>query len=189
MKGFTFYISYFDVAQELETPEEQGEFYRAIADYMFANKDREAELSWHVRVCFKAVKANLKTSKKRAKAAAKREQIESKTQSNGNQNAIKRQSKRQQDKVQVQGQGQGEGENQLDFHPSPPSDSIAATAGAAAPESLDVSFPCPYCGGSAEGTWNTGMGKYSARCSDPLCGADFAITAEAVSMAVKGAAS
>ena len=60
-KSFTFWVSYYDVAQEL-TPREQGEFYKAIMDYMFMGVDSEPELRKSVRICFKAIKANLKRS-------------------------------------------------------------------------------------------------------------------------------
>lgn len=60
-KSFTFWVSYYDVAQEL-TAREQGEFFKAICDYMFAGEDPEPELRKPVRICFKAIKANLKRS-------------------------------------------------------------------------------------------------------------------------------
>lgn len=60
-KSFTMWVSYYDVAQEL-SPREQGEFYRAIMDYMFKGEDREPELGKAVRISFKAIKANLKRS-------------------------------------------------------------------------------------------------------------------------------
>lgn len=60
-KSFTFWVSYYDVAQEL-TPREQGEFFKAIMDYMFLGEDTEAQLRKPVRICFKAIKANLKRS-------------------------------------------------------------------------------------------------------------------------------
>ena len=60
-KSFTFWVSYYDVAQEL-TPKEQGEFYKAIMDYIFLGVDSEADLRKSVRICFKAIKANLKRS-------------------------------------------------------------------------------------------------------------------------------
>ena len=107
MKGFSFYVTYWDVAQELETPEEQGEFYRAIADYMFAGEDREKELSWHARVCFKAIKPNLVTSKRRGQNAiknkSKQNQKQIKTKSKSNQNEDKTESKIEQDKDKVKG--------------------------------------------------------------------------------------
>lgn len=55
------WVSYYDVAQEL-TPREQGEFFKAINDYMFTGEDPEQALRKNVRICFKAVKANLKRS-------------------------------------------------------------------------------------------------------------------------------
>lgn len=60
-KSFTFWVSYYDVAQELNA-REQGEFYKAIMDYMFMGVDSEPELRKSVRICFKAIKANLKRS-------------------------------------------------------------------------------------------------------------------------------
>ena len=102
VKGFSFYLTYWDVAQELK-PREQGEFYRAIMDYMFADLDKEAELPKNVRVCFKAVKANLKTSKGRSDAVSKR-------YTNGIQNGYKRPTKQIQDKDKVQVQDKDKGE-------------------------------------------------------------------------------
>ena len=66
-KSFRFWVSYYDVAQEL-TPKQQGEFYRAIVEYMFTDTDPEDSLKGTVRICFKAIKANLKTSRKRSQA-------------------------------------------------------------------------------------------------------------------------
>ena len=60
-KSFTMWVSYYDVAQEL-TPREQGEFFKAINDYMFTGEDPEPGLRKNVRICFKAIKANLKRS-------------------------------------------------------------------------------------------------------------------------------
>lgn len=60
-KSFTMWVSYYDVAQEL-TPKEQGEFYRAIMDYIFKGEDCEDDLRKSVKICFKAIKANLKRS-------------------------------------------------------------------------------------------------------------------------------
>lgn len=65
MKGFTFYLTYYDIAQELGE-KAQGQFYKAIADYMFSGQDPEETLPKRVRIAFKSVKANLKTSQKRS---------------------------------------------------------------------------------------------------------------------------
>lgn len=67
VKGFSFYLTYWDVGNEI-CDEERGAYYCAIMDYMFADIDREAELPFQARVAFKAVKANLKTSKNRSEA-------------------------------------------------------------------------------------------------------------------------
>lgn len=85
-KSFRFWVSYYDVAQEL-SPREQGEFYRAIMDYMFEGNDREAVLPKTVRIAFKSVKANLKRSN-----ANRRE-------SGGNRDAIGDESERNRDEV------------------------------------------------------------------------------------------
>ena len=69
-KSFTMWVSYYDVAQELND-REQGEFFKAINDYMFAGIDREQELRKNVRICFKAVKANLKRSVANRRAVGK----------------------------------------------------------------------------------------------------------------------
>lgn len=69
MKGFTFYLTYYDVAQELGE-KAQGQFYKAIADYMFSGQDPEETLPKRVRIAFKSVKPNLKTSQKRSQNGA-----------------------------------------------------------------------------------------------------------------------
>lgn len=62
VKGFKFWATYYDVAQELNA-KEQGDYYRAIMDYMFSGVDREEELPRITRIAFKSVKGNLNRSK------------------------------------------------------------------------------------------------------------------------------
>ena len=91
VKGFTFYLTYWDVGNEI-SEEERGLYYCAIMDYMFADIDREAELPFQARIAFKAVKANLKTSKNRSEAGklgqgiSKSKTNESKSKANEKQN-------------------------------------------------------------------------------------------------------
>lgn len=66
IKSFRAWATYYDVAQELSR-KEQGAFYRAIFEYMFAGNDIEDELSRLTKVCFKSIKPNLKRSKSKAK--------------------------------------------------------------------------------------------------------------------------
>ena len=67
VKGFTFYKTYADIAEDL-TPRSQGELYRAIVEYMFFDNDLEATLSKPVRAVYKACKPHLKTSKNRSES-------------------------------------------------------------------------------------------------------------------------
>ena len=67
MKGFTFWRTYYDVAQEL-TPAQQGTLYRAICEYAFADNDLEDELKGKVRIVYKAIKPNIITSKRRSES-------------------------------------------------------------------------------------------------------------------------
>ena len=69
MKSFTFWANYHDVAMEIST-EQQGEFYRAVIDYIFDGTDREAELPFEAKVAFKCVKPSLKRSKTRSENGA-----------------------------------------------------------------------------------------------------------------------
>lgn len=62
MKGFTFYMTYFDVAQEL-SKKDRGAFYDAVANYMFLDQDDEETLSKRAKIAFKCIKPNLKRSK------------------------------------------------------------------------------------------------------------------------------
>lgn len=115
VKGFTFWLTYWDVAQEL-TPKQQGEFYRAIADYMFTDTDPEDGLKGSVRIAFKAIKANLKTSIKRAEVGSEGgRQSASKRQANGNQSASKAEAKSKQVKGQDKDKDKDKGKN-----PEPP---------------------------------------------------------------------
>lgn len=66
VKSFRAWATYYDVAQELP-PKEQGMFYRAIFEYMFAGQDIESELPKIARICFKSIKPNLKRSKSNAR--------------------------------------------------------------------------------------------------------------------------
>ena len=66
VKSFRAWATYYDVAQELP-PKEQGAFYRAIFEYMFAGQDVESELTKITRICFKSIKPNLKRSKANAR--------------------------------------------------------------------------------------------------------------------------
>ena len=66
IKSFRAWATYYDVAQEL-TPKDQGVFYRAIFEYMFAGNDLEEELPKVAKICFKSIKPNLKRSKSKAK--------------------------------------------------------------------------------------------------------------------------
>ena len=100
-KGFTFWVSYYDVAQEL-SPKQQGEFYRAIIEYMFTDDDPEETLSKSAKLAFKAIKANLKTSIKRSEARIK-------TESNDNQTYIKTESNEHQYKEKDKGKDKGKG--------------------------------------------------------------------------------
>lgn len=67
MKGFTFYRTYWDVAQELPK-KDRGMFYEAVANYMFLDQDDEEMLSKRARIAFKCIKPNLKTSKSRSES-------------------------------------------------------------------------------------------------------------------------
>ena len=110
--GFTFWRTYWDVAQEL-SEKQQGEFYRAIVQYMFTDQDPEGDLKGTVRICFKAVKPNLKTSARRSESG----------EAGGKQSASKRQanSKQYQDKDKDKYQYQGEDDEPLGVTPMPPS--------------------------------------------------------------------
>ena len=118
-KSFRFWVSYWDVAQEL-SPKQQGEFYRAVVDYMFSGDDPEDRLKGEVKLCFKAIKANLNTSKKRSdvgqKGIAKRwdamTECDSKPIANGYQ--IKTQIKREiKNETQIESAGNPSGPTQM----------------------------------------------------------------------------
>ena len=91
-KSFTFWVSYFDVARRLNAKNRLA-LYDAIMDYMFLDIDREEELGANkstsqAYLVYLSKKDNFKTSKLRAQAGAA-----NKTESNDNQNGIKRNQK------------------------------------------------------------------------------------------------
>lgn len=94
VKSFTFYLTYYDVAQELD-PDSRGLFYNAVAEYMFANKDLEQELPFDAKVAFKCIKASLKLSKTRSKCGYEKKQINIKSKSNAKQKESKRETSNQ----------------------------------------------------------------------------------------------
>ena len=67
LKGFTWWRTYCDVGEEL-TEKEQKDLYFAIVRYLMYDDDREAKLTKNVRIAFKCIKPNLKTSRSRSES-------------------------------------------------------------------------------------------------------------------------
>lgn len=67
LKGFTFWRTYCDIGEEL-SEKEQKDLYFAIVRYLMYDDDREAKLTKNVRIAFKALKPNLKTSRSRSQS-------------------------------------------------------------------------------------------------------------------------
>ena len=110
VNGFTFWRTYYDVAQEL-TATQQGVLYRAICEYMFADNDVEDALKGAVKIAFKALKPNIKTSKNRSEVGAKGgKQTASKTEAKAKQTASKCQANEKQDKDKGQDKDKDKGE-------------------------------------------------------------------------------
>ena len=96
-KSFAFLLTYFDTARRMNTRNRLA-FYDAIVDYIFLGTDREDELGSDNRTSqayfgFLGIKGLLKKSKMRAEAGAVGG-YKIKTESNGNQTTIKRESKK-----------------------------------------------------------------------------------------------
>ena len=128
VKGFTFWKTYWDVAQELSATQ-QGALYRAICEYMFTDADPEEGLKGAVKIAFKALKPNLVTSRKRSEAGKHPSGLnEQDEQSNANQNEIKTQSNGKQDKGQCQDKDKDKdkGQNQITADFGIPDDAKAA---------------------------------------------------------------
>ena len=174
LKGFTFYRTYCDVAEELRTEKEQKDLFFAIVRYLMYDDDIEEKLSKNVRIAFKCLKSNLKTSRSRAESGkAGMESRYNKTLTNEQQTPNKNLTSLSSSlSLSSRRDGAGSGLTK-------PAPSLGE----------DVTFPCPHCHAPATGYWSESLGKYSARCSDPLCGADFVISAEAVAAAIGGEAS
>ena len=113
VKGFTFWKTYWDVAQELSATQ-QGALYRAICEYMFTDADPEDALKGAAKIAFKALKPNIKTSKNRSEIGAKGgKQTASKTEANAKQTASKSQAngKQVKDKGQDKDKDKDKGQN------------------------------------------------------------------------------
>ena len=108
-KSFTCWVSYFDVARRMN-PKNRLAFYDAMMDYIYLGIDREAELAADKRTsqayfAFLANKAQFKKSKLRSEAGST-----IKTESNGNQNGIKRNQNAPKDKDKVKEKEKGKTE-------------------------------------------------------------------------------
>ena len=135
LKGFTFYRTYADVAEEL-SEKEQKEFYFAIIRYLMYDDDREEKLSKNVRIAFKCIKPNLKTSRSRAESGKNGMMNRyNKSLTNEQQTPNKTLTNEQQVQVQVQVKDKGR----------------------------DVPSACPKCGGPLDWTAVTKPGKHGVR--------------------------
>ena len=113
VNGFTFWRTYYDVAQEL-TATQQGVLYRAICEYMFADNDVEESLKGATRIAFKALKPNIKTSKNRSEVGAKGgKQTASKTEAKAKQTASKSQANEKQVKDKGKDKDKDKGEESV----------------------------------------------------------------------------
>ena len=68
LKGFTFYRTYCDVMDEMATEKEQKDLVFAIVRYLMYDEDLEEKLTKNVRIAFKCLKPNLKTSRSRSES-------------------------------------------------------------------------------------------------------------------------
>lgn len=170
VKSFRAWATYYDVAQELNE-REQGLFYRALFEYMFAGNDLEESLPKTARICFKSIKPNLKRSKSKAKANEDSTDCEEMTLSTSHQNETK---------------------NALNSNSNLNIRSKKTESGASHEETAasglpsEVAFPCPYCKKETVAKYSEPMGSYSVQCK---CGADFAMSPGAVALAIERAAS
>lgn len=67
LKGFTFWRTYCDIGEELNE-KQQKDLYFAIIRYLMYDEDIEEKLAKNVRIAFKALKPNLKTSRSRSES-------------------------------------------------------------------------------------------------------------------------
>lgn len=115
VKGFTFWKTYWDVAQELSATQ-QGALYRAICEYMFTDNDPEDDLKGSVKIAFKALKPNLVTSMKRSAAGKQPSGLNAQgAKSKANQKRIKTESNgiQDKDKGQYQDKDKDKGQDEI----------------------------------------------------------------------------
>lgn len=67
LKGFTFWRTYCDIGEELNE-KQQKDLYFAIVRFLMYDEDLEGKLPKQVRIAFKALKPNLKTSRSRSES-------------------------------------------------------------------------------------------------------------------------
>lgn len=67
LKGFTFWRTYCDIGEELNE-KQQKDLYFAIVRFLMYDEDIEEKLAKPVRIAFKALKPNLKTSRSRSQS-------------------------------------------------------------------------------------------------------------------------
>lgn len=152
VKAFKTWYTYYDVAQELSASD-QGKYWRAIMDYMFADVDREPELPKMARMAFKSVKGNLK----RSKANMRGEAI-------GNESGTNRDEVPDPENALTLTltstlTSKADGAGSVRGRPAPPADM---------PDAAEVA--CPKCGKTTVARRNGSV--YSIRCA---CGADLAV--------------
>ena len=107
LKGFTFWRTYADIGEEL-SEKDQKELYFAIVRYLMFDDDREEKLNKNVRIAFKALKPNLKTSRSRSESGRNGNELRwNKPIANSSQTNRKAIAKTSQYKVQVQDKDKG----------------------------------------------------------------------------------
>ena len=148
LKGFTFYLTYRDVARELSEKDAKA-FYFAIISYMFDDVDLEETLPKNARIAFKCIKPNLKTSRSRSESGQNGNEIRwNKPIANSSQTHRKAIAKTSQYQVQVQDKDKGR-------------------------DGFEPTAACPKCGGrlSPTGT-HRGYGKDERLHVCESCGAE-----------------
>ena len=156
--AFKLWYTYYDVAQEL-SPADQGKYWCAVMDYMFADVDREDELKKAVKIAFKAVKGNLKRSKSNKRADEIGEE------SGTNRGEVPDPENALTLTLTSTLTSKGVGAGSVRGRPAPTRD---------LPDAATV--PCPHCGEAVEVTRHGDL--YSLMC--PHCKADLALPASYV---------
>lgn len=96
VKSFSCYLTYYQIAQLLESDKQRGIYWNAVMAYMFDDVDMEDSLPKAVKMAFINAKSHLKTSQRQSQNGTKRKPNESQTETTSKPNQSQTKAKTEQ---------------------------------------------------------------------------------------------